>query len=117
MLRVRGLIPEYQSEPPKHKEKNNRSTLNNESVVQDKIQEWVDLDYVTALDEQPHCCNSLSVVEKRDSDTGLIKKRVVLDMSRHINNYVVKQNVQLEDLVATEALRHRGENQCVFDLL
>jgi hypothetical protein len=111
-----GFTPEFQSDPPRYKEKNNRSAINNESVVQDKIQEWVTQGYVTVLDEQPHCCNPLSVAEKRDGDTGLVKKRVVLDMSRHVNNYVVKQNVQLDDLAATEAMRHRGEYQCVFDL-
>ncbi len=72
-LRVhRGLIPEFQSEPPKYKEKNNRSALYKESVIQDKIQEWVDQGYVTVLDEQPHCCNLLSVAEKRDADTSII---------------------------------------------
>jgi hypothetical protein len=37
-------------------------------------------------------------------------------MSRHVNNYVVMQNVQLDDLAATEAMRHRGIYQCVFAL-
>ncbi len=60
-----GLTPEFQSEPSKYKEKNNLSALNNESVVQDKIQEWVAQGYVTVLDEQPFCCNPLSVAEKK----------------------------------------------------
>ncbi len=66
-----GFTPEFQSDPPRYKEKNNRSAINNESVVQDKIQEWVTQGYVTVLDEQPHCCNPLSVAEKRDGDVGV----------------------------------------------
>jgi hypothetical protein len=40
-----------------------------------------------------------------DPDTKELKKRVVLDMSRHINSCLVAQDVQMDDLKATEALR------------
>ncbi len=36
------------------------------------------------------------MAEKRDTDTGLVKKRVVLDMSRHVK-YIVKQNFRLDN--------------------
>jgi hypothetical protein len=103
-----GFTPEFVSEPSPYKERNNRSTLNNPETVQKKLQEWIKQGHVTELESQPHCCSPLSVAEKLDSDTRLVKKRVVLDMSRHVNRYLVKQNVQLDDLVISEPMRHRG---------
>jgi hypothetical protein len=94
-----GFMPEFISEPSSYKEQNNRSALNNPETVQKKIQEWVTQGHVTELAEQPYCCSPLSVAEKLDSDSGVVKKRVVLDMSRHVNKFLVKQHVQLDDLI------------------
>jgi hypothetical protein len=111
-----GFMPEFISEPSSYKEQNNRSALNNPETVQKKIQEWVTQGHVTELAEQPYCCSPLSVAEKLDSDSGVVKKRVVLDMSRHVNKFLVKQHVQLDDLIISEPMRHRGEFAGVFDL-
>jgi hypothetical protein len=51
---------------------------------------------MTVLGEQLYWCNPLLVAEKIDTDIGLVKKRVVLDLSRHVNKYIVKQNFQLD---------------------
>jgi hypothetical protein len=50
-----------------------------------------------------------------DPDTKEVKKRVVLDMSRHIKNLLVPQYVQLDDLKATEAMRSPEDHMCIFN--
>jgi hypothetical protein len=56
------------------------------------------------------------VAEKLDTQSGTLKKRVVLDLSRHMNKHVKKWNVQMEDLRATEGMREEGDWMAVFDL-
>jgi hypothetical protein len=55
------------------------------------------------------------VVEKLDTQSRTVKKRVVLDLSRHINKHVRKWNVQVEDLRAIEGMREEGDWMAVFD--
>jgi hypothetical protein len=68
------------------------------------------------LAEPAWCTNPLSVVLKMEAETGKVKKRVVLDTSRHLNNYVVKQTVHLEDLPSTSAMVSKGDYMCAIDL-
>ncbi len=56
------------------------------------------------------------MVKKTDSETGEIKFRVVLDLSRYINKLIQQQHVTLEDNKATEALRQPEDFICTFDL-
>ncbi len=67
-------------------------------VVKDKVAEWQRQGAVMRLASPAWCTNPLSVAEKMDTQSGTIKKRVVLDLSRHVNRYVRKWNVQMEDL-------------------
>jgi hypothetical protein len=58
----------------------------------------------------------LSVAEKLDTLTGETKKRVVLDLRRHVNKHVKKWNVQMDNLRATEGMREEGDWMAAFDL-
>jgi hypothetical protein len=111
-----GYSPEFKAEPGPYYERNNRSAVIHSDAVTEKLAKWLAEGHVEEVQGRPHCCNPLSVVAKMDPDTKEIKKRVVLDMSRHINNHLVPQDVQLDDLKATEALRSPGDRMCIFDL-
>jgi hypothetical protein len=80
--------PEFKAEPSAYYEKNNRSAFIHGEAVTEKLAKWLSEGYVEEVKVKPHCCNSLSVVEKMDPDTKEIKKRVIVDMSRHINNHL-----------------------------
>ncbi len=85
-------------------------------VVRSKVEEWVRQGYVTELAEPAWCTNPLSVVSKMDNESGQIKYRVVLDLSRHVKRCIEKQHLNMDDLRATAALRQVDEFMCVFDL-
>ena len=68
-------------EPPMCKLKNNASALDNSQFVIKAIEDLLKFTCVTEYAVQPHCCNPLTVVE--------VKKRLVLDLSRSVNPYVV----------------------------
>jgi hypothetical protein len=111
-----GYKPQFSAQPPRHRERNNRSARNEMETVRSKVKEWEEAGYITRLAEPAWCTNPLSVVLKMEAETGKVKKRVVLDTSRHLNNYVVKQTVHLEDLPSTSAMVSKGDYMCVFDL-
>jgi hypothetical protein len=111
-----GYKPQFSAQPPRYRERNNRSARNEMETVRSKVKEWEEAGYITRLAEPAWCTNPLSVVLKMEAETGKVKKRVVLDTSRHLNNYVVKQTVHLEDLPSTSAMVSKGDYMCVFDL-
>ncbi len=84
--------------------------------VREKVAEWQKQGAVIRLASPAWCTSPLSVVEKLDTQSGTVKKRVVLDLSRHVNKPVKKWNVQMEDLRATEGMREEGDWMAVFDL-
>jgi len=85
--------------------------------VDEKLAGWIRDGYVTEVERKPHCSNPLTVMEKRDFDSGQIKYRVVLDMSRHVNSKLAPTSIQLDDLQATEALKTPEDYMCIFDLV
>jgi hypothetical protein len=111
-----GLYPAFQQEPGRYREKNNRSALQNLSVVRSKVAEWMNQGAVMQLAELAWCTNPLSVATKRDTTTGQDKHRVVLDLSRHVNKCMEKFTVKMDDLVGMEGLRKQGDYMTVFDL-
>ena len=111
-----GYKPQFKEDPPQYREKNNRSAEKDMETVREKVKEWEEAGFITKLEEQAWCTNPLSVVTKVEAETGKVKKRVVLDSSRHLNNYIVKQTVHLEDLKATGAMIEKGDYMCIFDL-
>ncbi len=93
-----GYRPKFQTEPWQYKEKNNRSAEQNMDTVREKVKEWQKEGYVTRRQTAATCTNLLSVAVKIDSETGEAKKRVVLDLSRHVNRLAQPQHVALDDL-------------------
>jgi len=117
-LRVleQGYMPRFTHEPGQYREDNNRSAIRNMDTVRSTVQEWLAAGYVEKLEEPAWCCNPLTVAEKVVAGSQITKKRVCIDMSRHVNQCLVEQQVNLEDLSAVEALERPGDYACIFDL-
>jgi hypothetical protein len=111
-----GYKPQFSAQPPRYREKNNRSAERELEIVREKVKEWEEDGFVTRLSEPAWCTNPLSVVTKVEAETGKVKKRVVLDTSRHLKRFAVKQTVHLEDLATTAAMVERNDFSCIFDL-
>jgi hypothetical protein len=111
-----GLYPAFQQEPGRYREKNNKSALQNLSVVRSKVAEWMSQGAVMQLAEPAWCTNPLSVAIKRDTATGIDKHQAVLDLSCHINKHVEKFTLKMDDVAGTEGLRRQGDYMTVFDL-
>ncbi len=107
-----GFYPDFSAVRASYREENNMSIRRNMDVVREKVEEWQRQGAVMRLASLACCTNPLSVDEKIDTQSGTIKKRVVLDLSRHAR----KWNVQMEDLKATEGMREEGDWMAAFDL-
>jgi hypothetical protein len=99
-----GLYPAFIMEPGRYREGNNQSALRQMEVVRSKVEEWIQHGAVMRLEEPAWCTSPLSVATKWDSASGTAKHRVVLDLSRHINQHVERFTVQMDDLMSTQDL-------------
>ncbi len=60
---------------------------------------------IMQLQEPAWCTNPLSVAVKWDTQAGKTKKRVVVDLNRHVNWHTEQYAVKMDDLQATEGTR------------
>ena len=72
--------------------------------VHDKVSEWATAGHVLELDQPAWCTSPLTVVQKFDPVTEKLEERLVLDMSRHVNNFITDKAVKLDDLSVSEHL-------------
>ena len=115
-LMEEGFKPDFREQPEKYSERNNMSAVKNMDVVRKKVEEWRQEGFVEKLQRKATCNSPLTVSDKVDPETGKIKKRVCLDLSRHVNKCLNKHHTNLEDLAATACLYQQGDYMCVFDL-
>ena len=66
-------------------EHNNRSALESLPFVQWQVKEWLDAGFIDPLPQRAWCSSPLSVVQKYDAVNDVLKERLVLDLSRHVN--------------------------------
>jgi hypothetical protein len=111
-----GLVLDFKRQPSRYMEDNNGSAKRNMTAVREKVDEWVAGGYAEVLTEPAHCCNPLSVVEKYDVMNDKMKLRVVLDMSRHVNNCIEDWPVKLDDLTVAESILEPFDYLTAFDL-
>ena len=86
-----GLVIPFYFIPSQYQEDNNISALNNWHFVTEQIDKLAKKGSVSRVDYIPKCVNPLSVASKNG------KKRLVLDLSRKVNNMVRSPYVRLED--------------------
>jgi len=111
-----GYKPKLSRLVPRYFENNNKSALDNAGFVRQKIDEWLQAGFAEEIPAAAYCNNPLSVAQKYDPVQDKIKLRPVLDLSRHFNDCVEDQPVQLDDLSRTEFMLEPNDFIIVFDL-
>ena len=111
-----GLSLTFKSLPPPYFEKNNKSALNNIFELRTIISEWELAGKVIKVKDRPYCCNPLSVMIQTNSETGKVKVRPCIDMSRCVNKYIKFPHISLGDLKSVQKLISPGDFMTNFDL-
>ncbi len=111
-----GLRLDFRVMPGPYSEQNNRSAVSDLNFVRNKVATWLAAGYVERLSEPAFCCNPLSVAEKLDVFSDELKKRLVIDMSRHVNLCIADTPVKLDDLTQAEQVLELGDYMQAFDL-
>jgi hypothetical protein len=111
-----GLILDFTKQPGVYREDNNRSAQARMDIVRSKVAEWEEGGFVERISEPARCCNPLSVVEKYNPVSDKTKFRVVLDMSRHVNDCIEDRPVKLDDLTVAESILEQNDYLTAFDL-
>jgi len=106
-----GYMPQFNAWTERLMKYKKSSEWDMEQVLK-KVRECEEERSLEEEQEQPWCTNPLSVVENLEMKE--IKKRVVLDTSRHL--LCIKQTVQMEDLKATGVMMGQGKFMSVIDL-
>ena len=89
--------------------RNNVSSLNNVEFVRSEILDLKSKGYIQELSHRPFCCNPLTVAE------GKKKKRLCLDLSRHVNKFVTYEQTQLENWSSLEQILEPNNFAVTFD--
>ena len=104
-----GLVLDFFRQPGTYYEDNNNSAKKHMNVVREKVQEWKDRNFVEEIVGPELCCSPLSVLVKYDPVTEKTKYRLVLDLSRHVNQCIVESHVKPDDLSVVEAVLEKGD--------
>ena len=108
-IQPRGLHGQYE-------EPNNRSAMIEMNFVRQKVKEYEEKSVVERCVKPPRAVNPLSVVKKIIYASGIEKKRLVIDVSRHVNLGVEKMVSKPEELSAAEQLFTQGMWAMTLDL-
>ena len=87
-----GLSIPFSSPPSQYSERNNKSALDSMHLLRPIIKQWEDEGKVLKVKDCPWCINPLSVISQKSSETGQVKVRPVIDLSRHVNKFNVFQS-------------------------
>ena len=77
---------------------------------------WESNGYIRRTATKPKCVSPLSVARKFDLQNNIVKKRLCLDLSRHINYHLADNPVKLSDLRNCQCLIAKGDYQMCMDL-
>ena len=81
-----------------------------------KVQDWVEQGFVALIPTTPRCVNPFSVVSKLDQESGILKKRPVIDLSRCINKLTRSHPFTMDTLANCESSVMIADYQIIFDL-
>ena len=105
-----GYIIPFYNFPPTAFLSNNRSALLEKEFVSAEIKALLDKHCVSKVSTPPTVINPLSVSHQREG-----KLRLILDL-RHVNEYVMKQTLKLEDITQARQLFSVGDFLYTFDI-
>ena len=108
-MKVKGVNGRYW-------EDNNKSAKQELAFVQTKVKEYVEKGVVEVCKTPPKFVNPLSVVKKIVYKTGATKKRLVIDVSRHLNPLVEKMPSKPDELSHAEQMFEKGMWAATLDL-
>ena len=111
----RGLALDTLRPVPDYREGNNMSAKKNIEVLREKFSEWEAKGKVIEVKQPPRIINPMSVVAKYDGEKKQMKFRPVIDMSRHVNNFIEDKKVKLSDLAYFEPLFEKGSFGVTWD--
>lgn len=103
-----GYFIPFTSHPTKFYAKNNSSSLRHDMFVKESIQKLLTNKCILEVNEQPFCCNPLTVAEKS-------KLRLVIDL-RHVNTFIKKSTFKYEDLQTLTEMYEQNDFFFTFDL-
>jgi hypothetical protein len=96
-------------------ERNNKSARNEAAYVLEEVRRLVREGQVVETKTPPRCTNPLSVAFKVNPD-GSIKKRLVIDLSRWVNKFVVPDRFWMVRFQDALAQSNQGDFQNVYDV-
>jgi hypothetical protein len=114
ILRFRYKIPVKMS-TKMYREKNNKSALDEMPLVRSEVKRLVKSGQVIQVDSAPRCTNPLGVAFKINSD-GSIKKRLVIDLSRWVNGFIVPDRFKMARFQDALSQAAPGDFQSVYDI-
>jgi hypothetical protein len=98
-----------------YREKNNPSARSESQFVTAEVYRLLEAGLVVRSDVRPLCTNPLSVAFKAQPD-GTYKKRLVIDLSRHVNKLITKMSYKMTTIGDVLGQTFKGDFQYVFDL-
>jgi hypothetical protein len=98
-----------------NREKNNKNARSEIAYVREEVARLVQEGQVVEADHIPRCTNRLSVAFKVNAD-GTIKKRLVIDLSRWINKFVIPDSFRMSRFQEALALSTAGDFQSLIDV-
>ena len=111
-----GLRFEFSQLPGQYFEQNNKSAMHNMDFVRETVSSWLQAGHIEQLDTPAWCTSPLSVAQKYDAVNNVLKERLVLDLSRHVNTFIPDKHIKLDDLSVSEHLLDVNDYMASFDL-
>jgi hypothetical protein len=99
----------------RYRERNNQSAHNKMDFVRAEVSLLLEGGQVVECEKPPLCVNSLSVAFKVNGD-GSIKKRLVMDLSRWVNKFVVSDRFKMSRFQDALSQSSKGDYQSIFDI-
>jgi hypothetical protein len=99
----------------RYRERNNQSARNKMDFVRKEIARRVEGGQVIKVESPPTCVNPMSVVFEVNGD-GSIKKRLVIDLSRWVNKFVVPDKYRMAGFQDALSQTSPGDYQSTFDI-
>jgi hypothetical protein len=97
------------------RERNNKSARENMDFVRKEVKCLLHGGQIIKVDKPPKVINPLSVAYKINAD-GTEKPRLVIDLSRWVNTFVVPDHFRMSRFQVALALSTQGDYQNVFDI-